>query len=84
MIENVEPEGRMDFVNQTGDASFLGFTGKTALHWATEVNNAPMIELLVRHGANREATDIQAFRISFAQFRITLIDDRNGKNRITF
>ncbi|KAI3420146.1 hypothetical protein GPALN_003468 [Globodera pallida] len=57
LIEAVAPEQRADFVNQTGDAEFLGYSGKTALHWAAECNNGPMVELLVRHGANREAID---------------------------
>uniref|UniRef100_A0A914I038 Notch n=2 Tax=Globodera rostochiensis TaxID=31243 RepID=A0A914I038_GLORO len=57
LIEAVDSDRRADFVNQTGDAEFLGYSGKTALHWAAECNNRPVIELLVRHGANREATD---------------------------
>ncbi|KAL3086398.1 hypothetical protein niasHT_033516 [Heterodera trifolii] len=59
MIETLEADQRAFFVNQTGDAEFLGYSGKTALHFAASCNNVAMIELLVRHGANREATDQQ-------------------------
>ncbi|KAL3105785.1 hypothetical protein niasHT_026560 [Heterodera trifolii] len=59
MIETLEADQRAFFVNQTGDAEFLGYSGKTALHFAASCNNVAMIELLVRHGANREETDQQ-------------------------
>lgn len=52
ILERIEPNQRMEFVNQTA-----GETLKTALHFAAEVGNAEMVKLLVANGANKDAMD---------------------------
>lgn len=34
-------------------------TGKTALHWAAAVNNVEAVQVLLAHGANRDAQDVK-------------------------
>ncbi|KAI1724308.1 EGF-like domain-containing protein [Ditylenchus destructor] len=44
-------------VNLTGDKDAMNCNRRTALHLAALVNNVPMIHLLLKNGANKDATD---------------------------
>lgn len=38
---------------------FSYLSGKTALHWAAAVNNVEAVQVLLNHGANRDAQDVK-------------------------
>lgn len=52
-IEGMVP----DLISAEADINAADNSGKTALHWAAAVNNHEAVEILVAHGANRDAQD---------------------------
>nr|CDJ97463.1 EGF and EGF calcium-binding and Notch region and Notch and Ankyrin domain containing protein [Haemonchus contortus] len=42
-----------------GDKSALSYNGRTALHYAAQVNNVQMIEFLISRDANKDAQDLE-------------------------
>lgn len=44
-----------DLINADADINAADNSGKTALHWAAAVNNTEAINVLLMHGANRDA-----------------------------
>ncbi len=56
-------EGMVDhLVTAQADINAADNSGKTALHWAAAVNNVEALQILLSHGANRDAQDE---RVSF-------------------
>jgi Notch-like protein len=49
MVENL--------ITAQADINFADNSGKTALHWAAAVNNVEALQILLNHGANRDAQD---------------------------
>ncbi|VDM62331.1 unnamed protein product [Angiostrongylus costaricensis] len=45
-----------------GDKSALSYNGRTALHYAAQVNNVQMIEFLISKDANKDAQDLESTR----------------------
>lgn len=51
-------DGMVDhLVTAQADINAADNSGKTALHWAAAVNNVEALQILVSHGANRDAQD---------------------------
>lgn len=46
-----------DLINADADINASDNSGKTALHWAAAVNNVDAVNVLLMHGANRDAQD---------------------------
>ena len=46
-----------DLINADADINAADNSGKTALHWAAAVNNIDAVNVLLAHGANRDAQD---------------------------
>lgn len=46
-----------DLISAEADINAADNTGKTALHWAAAVNNVEAVNILLAHGANRDAQD---------------------------
>lgn len=46
-----------DLINADADINAADNSGKTALHWAAAVNNVDAVNILLAHGANRDAQD---------------------------
>lgn len=46
-----------DLINADADINAADNSGKTALHWAAAVNNVDAVNILLTHGANRDAQD---------------------------
>ena len=46
-----------DLINAEADLNAMDEYGKTALHWASAVNNTEATLVLLQHGANRDAQD---------------------------
>lgn len=46
-----------DLINADADINAADNSGKTALHWAAAVNNVDAVNILLSHGANRDAQD---------------------------
>lgn len=46
-----------DLINADADINAADNCGKTALHWAAAVNNVDAVNILLIHGANRDAQD---------------------------
>ena len=46
-----------DLINADADINAADNSGKTALHWAAAVNNVDAVNVLLVHGANRDAQD---------------------------
>lgn len=46
-----------DLINADADINAADNSGKTALHWAAAVNNVDAVNVLLAHGANRDAQD---------------------------
>lgn len=46
-----------DLINADADINAADNCGKTALHWASAVNNVDAVNILLVHGANRDAQD---------------------------
>lgn len=46
-----------DLINADADINAADNSGKTALHWAAAVNNVDAANILLAHGANRDAQD---------------------------
>lgn len=46
-----------DLINADADINAADNSGKTALHWAAAVNNTEAVNILLAHGANRDAQD---------------------------
>lgn len=46
-----------DLINADADINAADNSGKTALHWAAAVNNVDAVNILLLHGANRDAQD---------------------------
>lgn len=46
-----------DLISAEADINAADNTGKTALHWASAVNNVEAVNILLTHGANRDAQD---------------------------
>ena len=44
-----------DLINADADINATDDSGKTALHWAAAVNNVEAVQVLLAHGANRDA-----------------------------
>lgn len=44
-----------DLINADADINAADDLGKTALHWAASVNNVEAVQILLAHGANRDA-----------------------------
>lgn len=56
-------EGMVDhLVTAQADINAADNVGKSALHWAAAVNNVEALQILLSHGANRDAQDE---RVSF-------------------
>ena len=61
-----------DLITADADINAADDLGKTALHWAASVNNVEAVQILLVHGANRDAQNNRVslsvcclFRISF-------------------
>lgn len=56
-----------DLINADADINAADNSGKTALHWAAAVNNVDAVNVLLMHGANRDAQDDKViyFRLYF-------------------
>lgn len=50
-----------DLINADADINLADNSGKTALHWAAAVNNVDAVNILLLHGANRDAQDDKVF-----------------------
>lgn len=51
-------EGMVEhLVTAQADINAQDNSGKTALHWAAAVNNVEALQILLNHGANRDAQD---------------------------
>jgi Notch-like protein len=46
-----------DLINADVDINSADDQGKTALHWAAAVNNIEAVNILLSHGANKDAQD---------------------------
>jgi Notch-like protein len=46
-----------DLINADADINAADNSGKTALHWGAAVNNVDAVNILLSHGANRDAQD---------------------------
>lgn len=46
-----------DLINADADINAADNSGKTSLHWAAAVNNVDAVNILLLHGANRDAQD---------------------------
>ena len=46
-----------DLINAEADINAADDQGKTALHWAAAVNNTDAVNILLSHGANKDAQD---------------------------
>lgn len=46
-----------DLISAEADINAADNSGKTALHWAAAVNNVEAVNILLAHGANRDAQD---------------------------
>lgn len=46
-----------ELINADADINAADDHGKTALHWAASVNNVDAVQVLLAHGANRDAQD---------------------------
>lgn len=46
-----------DLINADADINAADNSGKAALHWAAAVNNVDAVNILLAHGANRDAQD---------------------------
>lgn len=46
-----------DLINADADINAADNSTKTALHWAAAVNNVDAVNILLSHGANRDAQD---------------------------
>ena len=44
-----------DLIGADTDVNAADDSGKTALHWAAAVNNVDAVQILLTHGANRDA-----------------------------
>jgi Notch-like protein len=57
-----------DLINADADINAADNSTKTALHWAAAVNNVDAVNILLSHGANRDAQDdkvLGAHRLPF-------------------
>jgi Notch-like protein len=50
-----------DLINADADINAADNSGKTALHWAAAVNNVDAVNILLAHGANRDAQDDKVY-----------------------
>lgn len=50
-----------DLISAEADINAADNSGKTALHWAAAVNNVEAVNILLAHGANRDAQDDKVF-----------------------
>lgn len=58
-----------DLINADADTNAADNSGKTSLHWAAAVNNVDAVNILLAHGANRDAQDEKvSARIRFVLF----------------
>lgn len=61
-----------DLINADADINAADDLGKTALHWAASVNNVEAVQILLAHGANRDAQNnrvsLLAVPHSFSKF----------------
>lgn len=46
-----------NLITAQADINAADNNGKTALHWAASVNNFDAVQILLSHGANRDAQD---------------------------
>lgn len=54
-----------DLINADADINAADNSGKTALHWGAAVNNVDAVNILLSHGANRDAQDDKVSKASF-------------------
>lgn len=59
-----------DLINADADINAADDLGKTPLHWAASVNNVEAVQILLAHGANRDAQDN---RVSFSKLLFILV-----------
>lgn len=64
-----------DLISAEADINAADNSGKTALHWAAAVNNVEAVNILLAHGANRDAQDDKV-RLMFVKFNLSLIESR--------
>lgn len=62
-----------DLISAEADINAADNSGKTALHWAAAVNNVEAVNILLAHGANRDAQDDKV-RIKMLIIRNLFID----------
>lgn len=62
-----------DLINAEADINAMDDYGKTALHWASAVNNSEATLVLLQHGANRDAQDQKVNILSVYQIAIYYI-----------
>ena len=43
-------------LNAGANVNYIDSSGRSALHWAAAVNNIQAMELLIKHGANKDCT----------------------------
>ena len=64
-----------DLINADVDINAADDQGKTALHWAAAVNNTDAVNILLSHGANKDAQDNKVLIIILINFYF-IINDR--------
>lgn len=52
-----------DLINADADINAADNSGKTALHWGAAVNNVDAVNILLSHGANRDAQDDKVWQL---------------------
>lgn len=70
-----------DLINADADINAADDLGKTPLHWAASVNNVEAVQILLAHGANRDAQDN---RVSFLKLFAYLLYQLFFKLRLLF
>lgn len=59
-----------DLINADADINAADNSGKTALHWGAAVNNVDAVNILLSHGANRDAQDDKVSQLCCQMFSI--------------
>lgn len=70
-----------DLINADADINAADNSGKTALHWAAAVNNIDAVNVLLAHGANRDAQDDKVSLLPLLQCNI-MFGPRNSSSVI--
>lgn len=79
-----------DLINADADINAADNSGKTALHWAAAVNNVDAVNVLLMHGANRDAQDdkvseeilVQVFQTFVFWYKYISRADHRGRQKL--